>query len=155
VTLVVFLEPRDVPWIWALSRARGRRDTLILRARLGRAPLQEIEVLDRASWSGRDALRHMASEQWLSREPVDPIQLPVFYKSDNAVAFGDTLLELARAAGIKVRRLSVRRNEPHFQLHMDLPAESVSAADLFTTIRAVGQRAEAAPGESGGRQAPR
>ena len=38
VTVVVFLEPRDVPWMWALSRARGRRDTLIVRGQLRRPP---------------------------------------------------------------------------------------------------------------------
>jgi len=27
VTLIVFLEPRDIPWTWALSRPRGRRAT--------------------------------------------------------------------------------------------------------------------------------
>ena len=155
VTLVVFLEPRDVPWIWGLTRARGRRDTLIIRAQLCRAPLHELEVLDRASWSGRDALRHMASEQWLVREPVDQSHLPAFYKSDNAVALGDTLLGLARSTGITVRRLSVRRLEPHLQLHMDLPDDSVSAAELFKTLRAVGQRAEASPGGSGDRKVPR
>ena len=37
-TLVVFLEPRDVPWMWALSRGRGRRDTLIIRGVLRRVP---------------------------------------------------------------------------------------------------------------------
>src|SRR3990172_1110431 len=29
--LVVILEPRDVPWLWIWSMARGRRDLLILR----------------------------------------------------------------------------------------------------------------------------
>ncbi|HSP94833.1 MAG TPA: hypothetical protein VLU06_09795 [Thermoanaerobaculia bacterium] len=141
VVLVIFLEPRDVPWIWGLTRTRGRRDTLILRARLGRAPHQDLEVLDRASWSGRDALQRMASEQWSVREPADEGHLPVFFKSDNAAALGDTLLGLARTAGITVRRLSVRRVEPHLQLHIDLPADSASAAELFETLRAIGKRA--------------
>src|SRR5271157_2136785 len=55
--LVIFLEPRDVPWLWALARGRGRRDTLIVRAQLRRAPVDDVELLDRQSWSGRDALR--------------------------------------------------------------------------------------------------
>jgi len=36
-TVVVFLEPRDVVW-WPLSRMLGRRDTLIVRGVLRRAP---------------------------------------------------------------------------------------------------------------------
>ena len=124
VTLVIFLEPRDVPWIWALTRARGRRDTLIIRARLPRAPRQDLEVLDRASWSGRDALRRMASEEWSVREPADQDHLTAFSRSANAAAQGDTLLGILRGTGITVRRLSVRSAEPHLQLHMDLTADS-------------------------------
>ncbi len=45
VTLVIFLEPRDMPWMWALGRSRGRRDTLIIRAVLRRAPEFELEAL--------------------------------------------------------------------------------------------------------------
>ena len=142
VTLVVFLEPRDVPWIWGFARARGRRDSLILRARLARPPVHEVEVLDRESWSGRDALRRMSSEQWSVREPADLGRLTSYSRSEGAAALGDALLELARGAGVTVRRLSVRRVEPHLQLHMDLPARSVSAAELFRALRAVGQRAE-------------
>ena len=56
VTVVTFLEPRDLPWMWALGRSRGRRDTLIIRGVLRRAPVLELEALDPASWSDRDAL---------------------------------------------------------------------------------------------------
>ena len=30
-TVVIFLEARDTPWMWAIGRSRGRRDTLIIR----------------------------------------------------------------------------------------------------------------------------
>ena len=103
--------------------------------------MDDIEVLDRASWSGRDILRRMASEQWSVREPAEPGQLPAYPRSGGAAALGDTLLGLARAAGITVRRLSVRSVEPHLQLHMDLPGAALSASELFQTLRAVGQRA--------------
>jgi hypothetical protein len=142
VTLLIFLEPRDVPWIWALTRARGRRDTLIFRARLPRVPRQDLEVLDRASWSGRDALRRMASEQWTVREPAGQEPLSAFAKTGNAAALGDTLFGILRGTGITVRRLSVRSVEPHLQLHMDLTADSLSASELFKTLRAVGQHVQ-------------
>ncbi len=139
-TLVIFLEPRDVPWIWAITRARGRRDTLIFRAKLNRAPRDDFEALDRASWSGRDALRRVAAEEWPVRKAAGQGPLSLFAKSEGAAALGEALLELARGAGITVRRLSVRRVEPHLQLHMDLPADSVSAAEVFQTLRSAGQR---------------
>ena len=62
VTLVIFLEPRDLPWMWAIGRSRGRRDTLIIRGLLRRAPAVELEALDPASWSGRDALPRVPRE---------------------------------------------------------------------------------------------
>ncbi len=141
--VVVFLEPRDLPWLWTIARLRGRRDTLILRARLARPPVVDVELLDRASWSGRDALRGMRDERWSVREPAAPGALAAFYKYENALAKGDALSDLAREAGATVRRLSVRRNEPHLTFHVDLPAAPVDAAGFFRTVRALGELASA------------
>src|SRR5512140_1253276 len=55
MTLIIFLEPRDMPWMWAATRAGGRRDTLIIRALLRATPRHDFEALDPASWSGKDA----------------------------------------------------------------------------------------------------
>ncbi|MCM3876076.1 MAG: hypothetical protein NEA02_06615 [Thermoanaerobaculia bacterium] len=142
--LVIFLEPRDVPWLWGFSRSRGRRDSLILRARLRRAPHADLEALDRSSFAGRDAVRHMGAERWSVREPGTAGTaggLPVFYKAEGSLPLADDLLELARAGGMTVRRLSVRRAEPHLQLHVDLPAASVDAAGFFGTVRELGELA--------------
>lgn len=144
MTLVIFLEPRDVPWIWGFTRRRGRRDTLIVRAQLARAPLHELEVLDRASWSGRDAWRGMASERWSVREPTAADDLRAFYKFESALTLGDTLLGLTHRKGMAVRRLSVHRGEPHLQLHVDLPALSTPAVEFFGTLRVLGQHATGA-----------
>ena len=140
-TLVIFLEPRDVPWLWGFSRSRGRRDALILRTRLRRAPHADLEALDRSSFAGRDVLRRIASERWSVREPGASGALPVFYKVPGALSLADALLELAKGAGMTVRRLSVRRAEPHVQLHIDLPAQSAPAAEFFAAVRTIGERA--------------
>jgi hypothetical protein len=140
-SVVVFLEPRDLPWLWALSRYRGRRDTLILRALLGRPPLEELELLDRESWSGREALSRMKEERWSVREPSAPGELPAYYKFETALARAEALLAPTRAAGLAVRRLSVRKTEPHLTVHVDLPAASSDAAGFFEAIRALGEAA--------------
>jgi hypothetical protein len=140
-SLVVFLEPRDLPWLWAVSRYRGRRDTLILRALLGRPPLEELELLDRESWSGREALSGMKEERWSVREPSAPGELPAYYKFETALGRAAALLAPVRSAGMAVRRLSVRRAEPHLTLHVDLPAASADAAGFFEAIRALGEAA--------------
>ena len=145
VTLIIFLEPRDVPWIWALSRRRGRRDTLIFRGQTRRAPAQDIEALDPGSWSAREARRHMASESWPDRETAVVEGLSVFTRAGGALPLAEALLGLAREAGMKVRRLSVRRQEPHLQIHVDLPAAPTPAAGFFRALRAIGERVISSP----------
>jgi hypothetical protein len=145
VTLVIFLEPRDMPWMWALTRRGGRRDTLILRARLEGAPADDLEVLDPESWSGRDALRRLGGAEWSVRAPASAGDLPVHHVGARALARADALVEVARRAGLTVRRLSVRRTEPHLQLHVDPPSLGGGAAEFFQAVRALGERA-VAPG---------
>lgn len=137
VTLVIFLEPRDLPWMWAISRSRGRRDTLIVRCELRGAPRDELEAVDPASWSGRDALRGLHSVEWSARP--GPSGLELWTKSGAARA--DGLIEAAARCGLPVRRLSVRRADPHLQLHVAAPGEGASASALFDAVRALGERA--------------
>ncbi|HEY6105711.1 MAG TPA: hypothetical protein VIV59_07005 [Anaeromyxobacteraceae bacterium] len=141
--VVIFLEPRDVPWMWALSRGRGRRDTLIIRAKLRKAPRADLEALDRASWSGRDALRSMGGGEWSVREPAARRGLATFYRAPAALSRADAMLEVAARAGLTVRRLSVRQGGPHLQIHVDPPDGGVSASDFFEAVRALGARAPA------------
>jgi hypothetical protein len=133
VTIVVFLEPRDLPW-WPLSRLRGRRDTLIVRGVLKRAPAVELEALEPGSWSARDALPRVAPGWQTTRKTLE-----IHHESARALELAEALLQ--RAAGLEVRRLSVRRAEPHFQLHAGLPDRGKPARALFETIRALGEAA--------------
>jgi hypothetical protein len=135
VTVVVFLEPRDLPW-WPASRALGRRDTLIVRGALRRAPALQLEILDPASWSCRDALPRVPRE-W----PVRRDGLAVHHESAAALALGDELLARAGRAGMVVARLSVRRAEPHFQLHVRLPERGRPAREFFEAVQAMAERA--------------
>ena len=140
-TLVIFLEPRDVPWLWALSRARGRRDALIFRARARSAPVHDLEAVDPASWPAREARRRMTAESWPEREPAAASGLTVFTRADDDLAFARALLEIAQGAGMNVRRLSVRRADPHLALTVDLPGAPTPAAPFFGALRAIGERA--------------
>jgi hypothetical protein len=140
VTLVIFLEPRDLPWMWAIGRGRGRRDTLIVRGVLRQAPVVEFEALDPASWSGRDALARVPP-QWLLREAAPAGGLVVHHASAGALARADDLLALAERAGLAVRRLSVRHAEPNLQIHLALPDARQPAHDFFEAVRALAKRA--------------
>jgi hypothetical protein len=139
LTLVIFLEPRDVPWIWAFSRWRGRRDTLIIRGKTRRPPPNDIEALSGGSWSARDAQRRIASESWTLESSA--AGLTVFLKDERDRPLAEALLELARDAGMAVRRLSVRRQEPHLQLHVDLPSPTTPASPFFEAVKAIAERA--------------
>ncbi|MFI5180401.1 MAG: hypothetical protein ACHQPI_03320 [Thermoanaerobaculia bacterium] len=139
--VVVFLAPRDMPWLWALSRARGRRDTLIVRGRLAHPPLEEIEILDGSSWSGREALRGMKDERWTVRELSTPGGLAAHFKFESAGTQAEALAACAAGAGATVRRLSVRRKEPHLTFHVDLPEKAADAAAFFRTIGELGEAA--------------
>jgi hypothetical protein len=140
VTLVIFLEARDMPWTWALGRSRGRRDTLIIRGVLRRAPEVEFEALDPGSWSGREALRRVPPE-WLLRQAAKTGDVVVHYGSDTALARADKLLGGARRAGLIITRLSLRRTEPHFQIHVSLPDQRQPARDFFDAVHAIAERA--------------
>ncbi|MFI4960283.1 MAG: hypothetical protein ACHP82_02380 [Hyphomicrobiales bacterium] len=138
-TVVIFLEARDTPWVWALGRSRGRRDTLIIRAMLRRTPNVEFEALDPVSWSGRDALPRVPSG-WLVRQAESPGVI-VHYESATGLAQADALLVLAERAGLAVRRLSLRRTEPNFQLYVSLPDRRQPAHDFFEAVHTLAERA--------------
>lgn len=140
ITLVIFLEPRDMPWMWIFARRTGRRDTLILRGELRGPPSVDLEAIDPASWSGKDAAHALASGTLSAREPARPGGLAV-YGSAAALGRADALIELAGKGGFAVRRLSVRRTVPHLQLHVDAPGEGASARALFDSFSALAERA--------------
>lgn len=139
VTVIVFLEARDMPWQWAWGRLRGRRDTLIVRGVLRETPALELEALDPASWSGREALRRVPPE-WGVRD-AGAGELAVHHAAAAALTAAEALLAQARSAGLRVQRLSVRRNEPKFELHVRLPDQRQPAQDFFYSVRALAERA--------------
>ncbi len=141
VTCIIFLEPRDVPPLWGLTRLQGRRDTLIIRAQLRASPHADLEAVDRASWSGRELLKRIASERWTVTEPPAQGDLAIYHKTDAALSRARALLDLARQSGLSVQRLSVRHTGPHFQLHLAIPSLSTSANDFFQAVRSLGERA--------------
>jgi hypothetical protein len=131
--LVVVLEPRDLGWLWALSRARGRRDFVILRGRLRSAPRFEAEVGDPSGWTGSDRLERLDPDAWHETE---------WSGGRVRVAHSDDAdIEALRAHWVRLGdvvgpawRISIRRDHPHVEVHAPLP--DISAVDSASLIRA-------------------
>jgi hypothetical protein len=127
-SVVVVLEPRDVPWFWAWSRRRGRRDFLILRALLDRPPGLELEAGAEAGWTGADRTASIEEGSWV-RADWDRSGLTVFHAPGSDPAPVLSLYDrLAETSG-GVWRLSVRREPPHLEVHVRPPEAAAGTPD--------------------------
>ncbi|TMK37877.1 MAG: hypothetical protein E6G58_00095 [Actinobacteria bacterium] len=135
VTVVVVLEPRDVPWFWALARSHGRKDFLIFRARLRSPPRFELEIGDASGWTGSERIGRLDEDAWAAADWQVP-GLRVFHATGGSSpeAVRPILHRLTEASG-GVWRLSVRREPPHVEVHV-LPPDP-EAADANELVRAV------------------
>jgi hypothetical protein len=134
--VVIVLEPRDLSWLWALGRARGRRDFLILRARLEQSPRFELEAGDARGWTGQDRLRRLdLDDGWHTAEWGGSTVRVAHTKGADAEAVRRQWHSFERATG-GVWRISVRRDTPHLEVHVRLPRPLPPAAErLFETFR--------------------
>ena len=71
VTLLAVMEPRDIPWLWLISRFQHRRDVLIVRAQLQAAPPYEFDLIAPDAWSETKLAGQSAAQPW-SIEPGVP-----------------------------------------------------------------------------------
>jgi hypothetical protein len=106
---------------------------------LRRTPTEEFEALESASWSAREVRRRLPPG-WSERQAGGGIV--VHLATDAALARASMLLKRAQDAGLSVKRLSVRRIEPNFQLHVAIPdRDRQHARGFFETVRSIAERA--------------
>jgi hypothetical protein len=136
--VVVVLKPRDVTFLWAWARAKGRQDFLILRGRLRGAPAFELEAGDRRGWTGMERIRRLDLESWLEGDWDDP-DVKVVHSGDADPAVARRAWKELEAATQGVWRLSVRRDNPNLEVHV-LPPDtaSVSSERLVEAFRSLG-----------------
>jgi hypothetical protein len=137
--VVVVLEPRDVSLLWAWARSRNRRDFIILRGELNRAPSFELEAGDSRGWTGGDRLRRPSAATWEATDWGDEhvsVRHTLHAEQDLVRRFWD---ELSRVSG-GVWRVSIRHEPPHVEAHLLPPdTEDVRAERLFTVFRDLAQ----------------
>lgn len=139
VELLLVFEPRDVPFLWLFSRWRGRRDLMIVRARLRQPPAFEGEWGNPSMWTGREILQRIVWGEW---ETMELAGGRLAYRGSLAPqVITECLGELSRWYPY-VARLSVRRAEPHhLQIHVGFPRDQkIHARELFQQIRRIAER---------------
>jgi hypothetical protein len=135
-TVVVVLEPRDVPLLWAIARYRGRRDFLIVRANLVRAPRFTADVRDPAGWTGRGG---PASQEDMIAEGASTADWPggraVLANNADTPAVRAAWDQLA-ASSAGIWRLSVQPVVPHLEVHLrPAPLETAGSERVIGAIK--------------------
>lgn len=141
-TLVLVLQPRDVPWLWLWSLLRNRRDMVILRGSLTSAPRLEYDVLAPQSWTGRTAIAQAQHARW-EFQAIGDLQYAA-PKASLAVSNQNALqlLEAARRVDPTIWRLSVRREFPQIELHVPMPDPTrTDARQFFESVRLLARQA--------------
>lgn len=134
--LLVFLAPRDVPWLWAFSALRGRRDTLILRGQLGSQPKVDLELTDPKSYTGRMALADVTRRGWESQPYGDLLLLAPKGYPDLARSTVEALTGSRDRLSPTFTRFALRRTQPHLEIHIPFPDPKTRDADeFFETLR--------------------
>jgi hypothetical protein len=129
--VLVVLEPRDVALLWWIARLRGRRDLLVFRGTLQRAPRLELVAADQGAWTlgGNDPIAK--NQQW-SSQSVPPLTIysPANFSAAAAVA------NLAGNSGCPIVRLSVRRTAPNLEVQWRLAdIQQDPSGDMIETAR--------------------
>ncbi len=141
VTLLAVMEPRDIPWLWLISRFQHRRDMLIIRAQLQTAPTYEFDLIAPNAWNETKQAGQPEARQW-AIEPLDDLNFgaPSTTRSlSRAIAVA--ALPAARRLEPHVWRLSARRNDTQLELHIPLPnLRQTNAPEFFTTLCELGEQ---------------
>ena len=135
----ILLEPRDLPVLWWLFRARGRRDLLTVRGDLRTPPAYELEVLRRGAWSTRGLERTLQRERWT------PVTVP---SGSSLVAYGRgradraaELVPLGVLPELSLVRIAVRNSEPHLEVQWHLTGlRGLESGRVFETLYQIAQR---------------
>lgn len=144
--VMVVLEPRDLGALWAFARSRGRRDFVVLRLSLVRAPRVRADLIDPAAWTASDR-RVDDVEPELRQSWTDAAGRQVEVRHDGQADLAELRAHwdrLVRQSG-GAWRLSVRPTVPHLEIHLLPPdVEQASSRQLMREVTELA-RAVAAP----------
>jgi hypothetical protein len=134
-TVVIVLEPRDVSFLWAFARSRGRRDFVIVRTNLVRAPRFSLDVRDPSGWTGKP---DRGDGDW---GPVGWAAGGVAQVGPGADEqdVGATWNKVRQATG-GVWRLTIQPVIPHLEIHFRPPPSDIGAEHALAPLRDLAAR---------------
>ncbi len=141
--IFIVLEPRDIPFLWWLFRARGRRDLLILRAQLRAMPATELEALHTRAWSTRGIERSLKAKGWTRIETSPNASLAAYAQGAGETASGllAVLLKEAAIPELALVRLAVRHSVPNLEVQWRLAGfEKISSRRVFEAVHSIAER---------------
>lgn len=126
------IESMDVPIIWLLNRATGRRDMVLLQLSLRQQPIWGLELYRPGSVLASDARKYVAEEGW-TETVIDGFRL--------ASVGGPTMEKIARELLAELGeqqpdlvRLAIRRRGLHLTLAMNVHHRSRMEPARFTQM---------------------
>ncbi len=143
LTLVGFLESREMPFVWLWNRLRRRGDLLVVRAELRRLPRWGLEAYRAHSVAADDARRTAQAAGWTSQQGADGI-----WRANGGGAAAERSDRLLAALGpyaARVERLAVHGEAP--QLTVVLSLRGLSPDDAPPLGRWLADVAEVAVSE--------
>src|SRR5256886_45838 len=117
--VLLLLEPRDLPLLCCLFRARGRRDLLIVRAELRAGPRFELEALHPRAWSTRGAARALDGDRRTPAPLPSGSPLVAYQRGGGPGGGGHTASEMLAGVALgklPLVRLAVRRTTPNLEV---------------------------------------
>lgn len=140
--VMIVLEPRDLGALWALARSRGRRDFLLVRVDLVRAPRFRADLIDPRAWTARDRRSDDAPfEREQTWTDASGAEIRVRHDGGADVAGLRGLWEKLRGQSGGAWRISVRPLVPHLEVHVLVPP--LETADARALLATIGELAEA------------
>ncbi|HVH67051.1 MAG TPA: hypothetical protein VM716_04230 [Gemmatimonadales bacterium] len=140
--LFLLLEPRDLPILWWLFRARGRRDLLIIRGELRAPPTMELEVVDARAWSTRGLARSLPQGGWtpIAVSSGSPLVAYGRGRGDAPDAATQLLAELSLPE-LTLVRVALHSRAPHLELQWHLTGlRDLEARRVFETLHRMAER---------------
>lgn len=137
IEMMVLLESREMLLLWLFNRLRGQRDLMVFKADLRTRPKAELEIAPKKGRVTRKILKAIEEEAW-ARGGIEDTDLMLLRKGKEVTSLAEKLAPLLREYAPYIRRLSLRKESPHFLVNLSLPGlEEEPAGEMFSFLRKV------------------